>query len=141
MGRRTKDQFGERMAILEEWEQACEKRRSTGPFSAPLLSLSLACVTMPKCKPKGQQTPTFFGQKYSERFNSSTTGVLEPSTKKRRRQRTYRRPSEIYGFFASDICPCLFDGSTLQRGWLLTTLAKKHCTSSTFTMIMRPSLI
>jgi hypothetical protein len=83
-------------------------------------------ITVPKFEVQGQQPPNIFGQKYPEHFNSSTTKVLEPSTKKRRRQKAFRRPSEIHGSHRRKICSCLFDGSTLRQ-WLLTTLAITLC--------------
>ena len=57
-------------------------------------------ITMPKCEVQGKQTAIIFGQKYPGHFNSFTTKVLEPSTKKRRQQKAYRRPSKIHGYYA-----------------------------------------
>ena len=51
--------------------------------------------------------------------------IVEPSTKKRRRQKAYRRPSETHGFSVLRICPCLFGGSTPSKR-MVAHYARNH---------------
>ena len=76
-------------------------------------------ISIPKFEVQSQETPIFFGQKYTKHFISHMAKVVEPSMKKWQGQRTYigRRPKSD----VPQICICLFPSSTLRQRLLRST--------------------